>query len=200
MWAPWATPRPRRARCSATSPCSRPTTALWPAPAATRPRSPAPTCTPTTTWSSSACCCKTMAWSWRWAPARSPFPVHFSFAEHDHVEGTLSAERRLLMRDVFDLPDLAAMDDGIANGTWEPGPASRSRCRCSPRRGWTIRCTACATTPAPRPSTSRTSCCSPTTSSTSTSSCAWATKRWPSPTANTSPSSSPATWSRAAWA
>ncbi|MGH8822788.1 MAG: AMP nucleosidase, partial [Rhodoferax sp.] len=46
--------------------------------------------------------------------------VHFSFAEHDHVEGSLTAERRLLMRDVFDLPDLAAMDDGIANGTWEP--------------------------------------------------------------------------------
>ena len=47
-----------------------------------------------------------------------PIPVHFSFAEHDHIEGTLSTERRLLMRDVFDLPDLAAMDDGIANGTY----------------------------------------------------------------------------------
>jgi len=51
-----------------------------------------------------------------------PIPVHFSFAEHDHIEGSMSAERRLLMRDVFDLPDLAAMDDGIANGTHEPGP------------------------------------------------------------------------------
>jgi AMP nucleosidase len=48
-----------------------------------------------------------------------PIPVHFSFAEHDHIEGSLSAERRLLMRDVFDLPDLGSMDDGIANGTWE---------------------------------------------------------------------------------
>ena len=47
-------------------------------------------------------------------------PIHFSFAEHDHVEGNMSAERRSLMRDVFDLPDLAAMDDGIANGTFEP--------------------------------------------------------------------------------
>src|SRR5215210_1858459 len=45
-----------------------------------------------------------------------PIPVHFSFAENDHIEGTLSAERRLLMRDTFDLPDLGAMDDGIANG------------------------------------------------------------------------------------
>jgi AMP nucleosidase len=49
-----------------------------------------------------------------------PIPIHFSFAEHDHVEGQLSAERRMLMRDRFDLPDLAAMDDGIANGTWRP--------------------------------------------------------------------------------
>lgn len=51
-----------------------------------------------------------------------PIPVHFSFAENDHIEGNLSAERRLLMRDLFDLPDLNAMDDGIANGTFETGP------------------------------------------------------------------------------
>jgi AMP nucleosidase len=51
-----------------------------------------------------------------------PIPVHFSFAEHDHVEGNMSAERRMLMRDAFDLPDLAAMDDGIANGTFEAKP------------------------------------------------------------------------------
>lgn len=51
-----------------------------------------------------------------------PIPVHFSFAEHDHVEGTMGADRRARMRDVFDLPDLAAMDDGIANGTHEPRP------------------------------------------------------------------------------
>jgi len=51
-----------------------------------------------------------------------PIPVHFSFAEHDHVEGNMDAPRRMLMRDVFDLPDLAAMDDGIANGTYEPKP------------------------------------------------------------------------------
>ncbi len=49
-----------------------------------------------------------------------PIPVHFSFAEQDHVEGEMSAARRAQMRDVFDLPDLAAMDDGIANGTHQP--------------------------------------------------------------------------------
>jgi AMP nucleosidase len=51
-----------------------------------------------------------------------PIPVHFSFADDDHIEGSMTAERRLLMRDRFDLPDLAAMDDGIANGTHEPRP------------------------------------------------------------------------------
>ena len=51
-----------------------------------------------------------------------PIPVHFSFAEHNHIEGNLSAVRRTLMRDAFDLPDLAAMDDGIANGTHETRP------------------------------------------------------------------------------
>jgi len=49
-----------------------------------------------------------------------PIPIHFSFAENDYIEGTLSPARRMLMRDVFDLPDLEAMDDGIANGTWQP--------------------------------------------------------------------------------
>jgi AMP nucleosidase len=51
-----------------------------------------------------------------------PIPVHFSLAEADHLEGTLTPELRLRLRDLFDLPDLAAMDDGIANGTFEPAP------------------------------------------------------------------------------
>ncbi|WP_411880494.1 AMP nucleosidase [Polaromonas sp. YR568] len=51
-----------------------------------------------------------------------PIPIHFSFAENDHIEGNMTAARRMLMRDVFDLPDLAAMDDGIANGTYEALP------------------------------------------------------------------------------
>ena len=53
-----------------------------------------------------------------------PIPVHFSLAENDHIEGNLPAGRRLLLRDVFDLPDLAAMDDGIANGNIEPAPGA----------------------------------------------------------------------------
>ncbi len=51
-----------------------------------------------------------------------PIPVHFSLAGHDHLEGNLTPERRHVLRDFFDLPDLAAMDDGIANGTHEPAP------------------------------------------------------------------------------
>jgi AMP nucleosidase len=51
-----------------------------------------------------------------------PIPVHFSLAEDDHLDGTLTPQRRQLMRDLFDLPDLAAMDDGIANGSHEAGP------------------------------------------------------------------------------
>jgi AMP nucleosidase len=51
-----------------------------------------------------------------------PIPIHFSFAENDHIEGSLSPERRFMMRDQFDLPDLESMDDGIANGTWEAKP------------------------------------------------------------------------------
>ncbi|GAC1528741.1 MAG: AMP nucleosidase [Ramlibacter sp.] len=58
-----------------------------------------------------------------------PIPVHFSFAENDHIEGTLSPPRRAMLRDLFDLPDLGSMDDGIANGTsqahaGEPQPLS----------------------------------------------------------------------------
>ncbi len=54
--------------------------------------------------------------------SNQPIPVHFSFADNEHVEGTLSQARHQHMRDVFDLPDLAAMDDGIANGTHMPRP------------------------------------------------------------------------------
>jgi AMP nucleosidase len=51
------------------------------------------------------------------AVGEQPIPLHFSFAGQAHVEGQLSPEQRQQLRDIFDLPDLAAMDDGIANGT-----------------------------------------------------------------------------------
>ena len=57
--------------------------------------------------------------------SKEPMPVHFSFAEHEHMEGEMDAARRARLRDAFDLPDLSAMDDSIANGTWRcpPGQA-----------------------------------------------------------------------------
>ncbi len=51
-----------------------------------------------------------------------PIPMHFSFAEDEYIDGNVVGTRRGLMRDLFDLPDLAAMDDGIANGTFEVRP------------------------------------------------------------------------------
>ena len=53
------------------------------------------------------------------AVGEQPIPLHFSVDGQAHVEGQLSLEQRQQLRDVFDLPDLAAMDDGIANGTHE---------------------------------------------------------------------------------
>jgi AMP nucleosidase len=55
-----------------------------------------------------------------------PIPVHFAFAEGIYLEGELDREHLLAMRDVFDLPDLARLDDRIVNGTYEPGPGEPS--------------------------------------------------------------------------
>ena len=46
-----------------------------------------------------------------------PIPVHFAIAQDDPIDGVIPPDRRSLMRELFDLPDLEAMDDGIANGT-----------------------------------------------------------------------------------
>jgi len=54
--------------------------------------------------------------------SKTPIPVHFALGENEHLEGSLSPERRLLLRDLFDLPDLNAMDDSIANGSHDPAP------------------------------------------------------------------------------
>jgi len=54
-----------------------------------------------------------------------PIPVHLSLDEHQHLEGQLTPDRRMLLPDYFDLPDLARMDDGIANGTYETRGGSR---------------------------------------------------------------------------
>jgi AMP nucleosidase len=56
-----------------------------------------------------------------------PIPVHFAYRRDINVEAVLSGERATIdqpMRDVFDTPDLAAMDDSIANGTLQLPPGA----------------------------------------------------------------------------
>ncbi|SDV50117.1 AMP nucleosidase [Chitinasiproducens palmae] len=54
--------------------------------------------------------------------SEQPVPIHFAFAEGIHLEGELDQARLRAMRDIFDTPDLATLDDRIVNGTWEPAP------------------------------------------------------------------------------
>lgn len=51
-----------------------------------------------------------------------PIPIHFAFNDGVHVEGNLDPASIALMRQVFDLPDLAVMDDCIANGIYTVPP------------------------------------------------------------------------------
>lgn len=56
----------------------------------------------------------------------SPIPIHFAFNDGMHVEGSLEPSRVSLMRQLFDLPNLAVMDDAIANGTHVVPPGGES--------------------------------------------------------------------------
>jgi AMP nucleosidase len=56
--------------------------------------------------------------------SNQPIPVHFAFGDDEYIEGTLTPARQRQMRERFDFPDLAAMDDGIANGTREFQPGA----------------------------------------------------------------------------
>ena len=52
----------------------------------------------------------------------TPIPLPFTFLDHEPLEAQSSLEQRARLRILFDLPDLSAMDDGIANGTFVPMP------------------------------------------------------------------------------
>lgn len=58
--------------------------------------------------------------------SREPIPIHFAYPRDINIEAALSTDSRSMtgrsLRDVFDTPDLAAMDDAIANGTLELPP------------------------------------------------------------------------------
>lgn len=54
--------------------------------------------------------------------SEEPIPIHFAYRRNINLAASYSVSDRPL-RDVFDTPDLSAMDDAIANGTmqWQPG-------------------------------------------------------------------------------
>ncbi len=54
--------------------------------------------------------------------SNKPIPLPFALAEDEHFDGALSAAQHRRLPDVFDLPDLTAMDDRIANGTHTTAP------------------------------------------------------------------------------
>jgi AMP nucleosidase len=93
--------------------------------------------------------------------SNEPIPVHFAYRRDMNIEVAASAGKkspvdRPPLRDVFDTPDLAAIDDAIANGTLQRLPGA-SRLHCSLQRASTIRCTDFTTIQVPIRSTSRTS-------------------------------------------
>ena len=56
------------------------------------------------------------------AESETPIPLHFAFLEGTHVEASVAEIIKRPLRDLFDVPDLNATDDHIANGTYEPLP------------------------------------------------------------------------------
>jgi AMP nucleosidase len=57
----------------------------------------------------------------------TPIPIHFAYPDGMHVEADLDPAHMRQLRSVFDVPDLALMDDSIVNGTFqrpvsEPAP------------------------------------------------------------------------------
>ena len=45
----------------------------------------------------------------------TPIPIHFALGENSHLEGLITPEKVAQLPNIFDLPDLEAMDDNIAN-------------------------------------------------------------------------------------
>ena len=54
--------------------------------------------------------------------SNEPIPIHFAYRRDINIQAALSVSASL--RDVFDTPDLAAMDDAIANGTLQLPPGA----------------------------------------------------------------------------
>ena len=117
--------------------------------------------------------------------SNQPIPLPFSFGDGEYFDGGLAPWQRAMLGEVFDLPDLMAMDDRIANGTHLPraGEPLPLALFTAPRVDYSLQRLRHYTGTSPEHF--RTSCCSPTTSSTSTNSSPWARQRWARPTAPT---------------
>ena len=57
-------------------------------------------------------------------PSAMPIPLHFAFPDGVNVEGAAADKIERPLRDMFDVPELALMDDAIVNGTYEPPPGT----------------------------------------------------------------------------
>ena len=57
-------------------------------------------------------------------PSTEPIPLHFAFPDGIHVEGEIADRIEHPLRDLFDVPDLAVMDDAIVNGTYQAAPGT----------------------------------------------------------------------------
>ena len=86
----------------------------------------------TTTSSSSACCCATTASPLEVGTSTQPIPVHFVVRRARPHRRHADAGAAALMRDMFDLPDLARWTTASPTAPSSRRPASRSRWRCSP--------------------------------------------------------------------
>src|SRR5262249_12089251 len=54
-------------------------------------------------------------------PSAEPIPLHFAFEDAmQHIEGAIADRIQRPLRDMFDVPDLAVIDDSIVNGTYLP--------------------------------------------------------------------------------
>lgn len=69
-----------------------------------------------------------------------PIPLHFAWPQGMHVEGVLPDQTRMPLRDIFDVPDLAAVDDSIVNGDppARPGDAAPLALFTAPRIDYSL--------------------------------------------------------------
>jgi len=91
--------------------------------------------------------------------SNEPIPIHFAYRRDINIEAALTNDDNSVvtrsLRDVFDTPDLAAMDTRSPTARLNCRPAPLNRWLCSVRRASITRCAGFITTRAPIRSTSR---------------------------------------------